>query len=186
MDEEIVIDNVKQKKQLRTKKKLDDLLDKDETVIIDNNYQYKNKLKVYVLSGQIKDLYGKIITETELNNLSEQECENIYKLCEIKIATKISESVIDGLVSVVGNLCSKVLPIDDKDKYTADLKKDYIINSELKTIAGNVALRTGRLMGVLSFLIITGSHIQFTRTEVVKEHDKELEQEVDQELNTST
>jgi len=140
---------------------------------------YKNKLRVYVLSGQIKDLYGKIITENELNKMSETECENIYKICELNTAKKISDNVINGLVTVFGSLCSKVLPIDDKDKYTNDLKNDYIINAELKNVAGNIAMRTGRLMGLLSFLVITGSHISFYR----KEHNKVLMQEVDNELD---
>jgi hypothetical protein len=104
------------------------------------------------LSGQIKDLYGKIITEHELNKMSEQECENVYKICELKMAQRISGSVVDGIITVVGNLCSKTLPIENKDKYIAELKNDYIINSELKNVAGNIAMRTGRLMGVLEFL----------------------------------
>ena len=83
---------------------------------------YKNKLKVYVLSGQIKDLYGKIITEHELNKMSEQECENVYKICELKMAQRISGSVVDGIITVVGNLCSKTLPIENKDKYITELK----------------------------------------------------------------
>ena len=129
---------------------------------------------MYVLSGQIKDLYGKIITENELNKLTEHECENIYKICELKTAKKISDSVIDGIVTVVGNLCSKTLPIDDKDKYITDLKNDYIINSELKNVAGNVAMRTGKLMGVLSFIIITAANMNLYRN-VIKDVEKENE-----------
>ena len=86
------------------KKKLDDLLDPSLVVPLDPSGQppptvdlippgsseYKNKLKVYVLSGQIKDLYGKIITEHELNKMSEQECENVYKICELKMVQRIS------------------------------------------------------------------------------------------------
>ena len=154
---------IKSRKKV-SRKKLDDLLNNDivlsETPVLENNnvvteddYNYKNKLRIYELSGQIKDLYGKIITENELNKLTEQECENIYKICELKTAKKISDSVIDGMVTVVGNLCSKTLPINNKDKYISDLKNDYIINSELKNVAGNVAMRTGKLMGVLSFII---------------------------------
>jgi uncharacterized protein YfbU (UPF0304 family) len=178
------IETKKSRKKIN-KKKLDDLFVED-TPIVDNQpaSNYKDKLRVYVLSGQITDLYGKIITENELNTLSEQECENIYKICELKTAKRISDSVIDGIVTVIGNLCSKILPIDDKDKYTNDLKDDYIINSELKTVAGNVAMRTGRLMGLLSFLIITGSHINFYRN-TVKEVDNEIEKEakeLDKEL----
>jgi hypothetical protein len=175
------------------KKKLDDLLDpslvrswKDQAgpsessssqpPTLELSSEYKNKLKVYVLSGQIKDLYGKIITEHELNKMSEQECENVYKICELKMAQRISGSVVDGIISVVGNLVSKTLPIDNKDKYIAELKNDYIINSELKNVAGNIAMRTGRLMGVLEFMIITASNVKLYRN-VRQELDKELEKD---------
>jgi large-conductance mechanosensitive channel len=186
------------------KKKLDDLLD-PSLVLLDpsriepsepssqppptvdlippGSSEYKNKLKVYVLSGQIKDLYGKIITEHELNKMSEQECENVYKICELKMAQRISGSVVDGIITVVGNLCSKTLPIENKDKYIAELKSDYIINSELKNVAGNIAMRTGRLMGVLEFLI-TASNIKLYKKNI-QELDKELDkdaQELEQEL----
>ena len=80
-------------------KKLNGLLNDDnvlsETPVLENNnvvtedsYYYKNKLSIYVLSGQIKNLYGKIITENELNKLTEQERENIYQSCELKTAKK--------------------------------------------------------------------------------------------------
>ena len=64
-----------------SKKKLDDLLNDDNilneteinNIVIEYICFYKNKLRIYVLSGQIKELYGKIITENELNKLTEQE-----------------------------------------------------------------------------------------------------------------
>ena len=182
MDEEII---VTQKKK-SNKKKLDDFLNEDN-VIDNNNYDvsdYKNKLRVYAASGQIKDLYGKIITDQELNNLSEHECENIHKICELKIAAKISDSVIEGIVTVIGNLCSKTLPIENKEKYISDLKNDYIIINELKSIAGKMTMRTGKLMGLLSFAIITVSNINMYR-KTVKQIDKEIEKEskeLDKEL----
>lgn len=178
---------VKKSRSKNNTKKLNTLLDDNNQIINDsfsvteNNNYYKNKLKVYVLSGQIKDLYGKIITENELNNLSDQECENIYKICELKVAKKISDSVIDGIVSVIGNICSRTLPIDNKDKYITELKNDYIINSELKNIAGNVAMRTGKFMGLLSFLVITVANINLSMKQIDKEIDKES-QEIKQEL----
>ena len=176
MDEEI--------RKKSNKKKLDDLLNEDNGIADNNLSDYKNKLKVYVVSGQIKELYGKIITEQELNNLSEHECENIHKICELKIAAKISDSVIDGIVTVIGNLCSKTLPIENKEKYISDLKNDYIIINELKSVAGKVTMRTGKLMGLLSFAIITASNINLYG-KTVKQIDKEIEKEskeLDKEL----
>ena len=140
------------------------------------------------MSGEIKDLYAKIITENELNKLTEQECENIYKICKLKTAKKISDSVIDGIVTVVGNVCFKILPINNKDKYISDLKNYYIINSELKNVADNVAMRTGKLMGILLFIITTAANLNLYKNivnEVDKEHEKEandIKQELVQEL----
>ena len=88
----------------------------------------------------------------------------------------MSDSVIDGIVVVVGNLCSKTLPISNKDKYISDLKNDYIMNSELKNVAGNVAMRTGKLMCVSSIIIITAANINLYR-KVVLEVEKENEKE---------
>jgi len=182
------MEEIKKSRKKIGKNKLDDLLVEEDTPIVHNENEipasiYKDKLRVYVLSGQIKDLYGKIITENELNTLSEQECENIYKICELKTAKRISDSVIDGIVTTIGNLCSKILPIENKDKYITDLKNDYIINSELKNVAGNVAMRTGKLMGVLSFIIHTASNINYYYKKADKELDKVDEKELNQENN---
>ena len=123
-----------------------------------------------------------------MNKLTKQQCKNVYKICELKTAKRISDSIIDGIVTVVGNLCSKILPINNKDKYISDLKNDYIINSELKNVAGNVAMRTGKLMGVLSFIIITAANIKLYKQvvlEVEKENEKKaevIEHELAQEL----
>ena len=68
------------------------------------------------------------------------------------------------------------MPISNKDKYITDLKNDYIINSELKNVAGNVAMRTGKLMGVLSFIIITAANLNLYKN-IVHEVDKENEKE---------
>src|SRR5882757_7606038 len=115
--------------------------------------------------------------------MSESEAENIYKICELTLASTISNNVIGNIVSVIGNLCSNVLPIDNKEKYTNDLKNDYIINSELKSVAGQLALRTGKFMGVLSFLVITASHVNIYR-KVVKQVEDEVEVEITKELET--
>ena len=44
----------------------------------EENCYYKNILRIYVLSCQMKDLCGKIIIENELKKLTEQKCDNVY------------------------------------------------------------------------------------------------------------
>ena len=68
------------------------------------------------MSGQIKDFYGKIISENELSKLTEKECENIYKICELKTAKKSFDYVIDGIVLLqvicVLKLCQLIIKIN--------------------------------------------------------------------------
>ena len=81
-------------------------------------------------------------------------------------------------------MCSKTFPINNKDKYISDFKNDYIINSELKNLAGNIAIRNGKLMGVLSFIIITAANLNLYKN-IVNEVEKEtndIKQELVQEL----
>jgi Mg2+/Co2+ transporter CorB len=64
----------------------------------------------------------------------------------------------------------------------------------LKNVAGNIAMRTGRLMGLLEFGIITFSHVKLHRKKIqeldkqdekdAKEIEKELSEEIDSVLQT--
>lgn len=156
------------------------------------NSEYKNKLKNYVLSGQIKELYGKVITESELNKMSEQDCENVNKICEFKIAQNISKSVVDGIIDLGGALFTRIIPIDDKEKYISELKENYIINSELKNVTGSLTSWNGKLMALGTFALITFSHLGQFKKRLDKELDqelekdaKELQKELDKELEIS-
>lgn len=184
----------------RKKKNLNDLLQIEEvgsTEVPDElgpssrvgeaNSEYK--LKNYVLSGQIKELYGKVITESELNKMSEQDCENVNKICEFKIAQNISKSVVDGIIDLGGALFTRIIPIDDKEKYISELKENYIINSELKNVTGSLTSWNGKLMALGTFAIITFSHLGQFKKRLDKELDqelekdaKELQKELDKEL----
>ena len=55
---------------------------------------------------------------------------------------------------------SMVVKIDDVDKLQQDLKNDYIINHELSSLAGGVALRCGRLLALANAFFITVKHMQ--------------------------
>jgi hypothetical protein len=148
--------------------------------------EYKDKLRNYVLSGQIKELYGKIITESELNKMSEQECENVNKICEMRIAQSISKSVVDGIIDIGGSLFTRILPIDDKEKYISELKDNYVINAELKNVTGSLTSWNGKLMALGTFALITFSHLGQFKKQLDKELDqdaKEIEKELVKELD---
>ena len=52
-----------------------------------------------------------------------------------------------------------VIEIEDVEVLREDLYKDYIINSELSSLAGNLPLRCGRLLAVANAALIKTKHI---------------------------
>ena len=50
--------------------------------------------------------------------------------------------------------------IDDIEKLQQDLKNDYIINHELSSLAGGVALSCGRWLALANAALITTKHVQ--------------------------
>jgi hypothetical protein len=185
--------------QTKRKKKFDDLLDLTDcratepqpaapTQAESTESVYKNKLKVYILLGKIKDLYGKIITEHELNKMSEQECENVYKICELRMSQPMSGSLVERIITGIGNFSSTFLPIKNTDKYIAELQNAYIINFELQKAVGIIAMRVKKLTALAEFGSITLDNIDFYR-KTIQELDKqdekdakELAKELDQQL----
>ena len=53
-----------------------------------------------------------------------------------------------------------VVKIDDIEKLQQDLKNDYIINHELSSLAGGVALSCGRWLALANAVLITTKHVQ--------------------------
>ena len=53
-----------------------------------------------------------------------------------------------------------VVKVDDIEKLQQDLKKDYIINHQLSTLAGGFALRYGRWLTLANAALITTKHVQ--------------------------
>ena len=54
-----------------------------------------------------------------------------------------------------------VVSIDDVKELQKELNNDYIINQELSTLAGGLALRFGRFLALANTALITAKHIKF-------------------------
>ena len=54
-----------------------------------------------------------------------------------------------------------VVSINDVNELQKELKNDYIINQELSSLAGGLALRYGRWLALANAALITTKHIKF-------------------------
>ena len=111
----------------------------------------REKLAVLVSTGKAKETVGVNLTHDQVKRLSDKEVENYHKRQEAYIGSKTTESLIDSLLMLFSKGLGMVVKVDDIEKLQQDLKNDYIINHELSSLAGGVAL---------SCALITTKHVQ--------------------------
>ena len=120
----------------------------------------REKLAVLVSTGKAKETVGVNLTHDQVKRLSDKEVENYHKRQEACIGSKTTESLIDSLLMLFSKGLGMVVKVDDIEKLQQDLKNDYIINHELSSLAGGVALSCGRWLALANAALITTKHVQ--------------------------
>ena len=120
----------------------------------------REKLAVLVSTGKAKEAVGVQLTHDQVKRLSDKEVEKYHKQQEAYIGSKTTESLIDSLLMLFSKGLGMVVKVDDIEKLQQDLKNDYIINHELSSLAGGVALSCGRWLALANAALITTKHVQ--------------------------
>ena len=120
----------------------------------------REKLAILVSTGKAKEAIGVQLTHEQVKRLSDKEVEKYNKRQEAYIGSKTTESLMDSFLMLVSKGVGLVVKIDDVEKLQQDLKNDYIINHELSSLAGGIALSCGHWLALANVALITTKHIQ--------------------------
>ena len=120
----------------------------------------REKLAVLVSTGKAKEAVGVQLTHDQVKHLSDKDVEKYHKRQEAYIGSKTTESLIDAFLKLFSKGLGMVVKVDDIEKLQQDLKNDYIINHQLSTQAGGVALSCGRWLALANAALITTKHVQ--------------------------
>ena len=127
-----------------------------------NEIEQKRERLLYVVgSGQSNLFFGKVFTIEQVEKWDDKAVNKVFKIYEAKYSSLLSDSVTRSFIDLGATAIGRVVPIDDKDSYTTDLKKDFILNSELKKVTGRIAYTWGPLLALFSTGLITGKHLDF-------------------------
>ena len=144
----------------------------------------RQKLAVLVSTGKCKEAIGVQLTHDQVKRLTEKDVEKYYKRYKAYAGSKTTESLMQRFLLLVSKGIGMVVEIDDVEALREDLYQDYMINSELSSLAGNLGLRCGRLVAVANAVLITTKHICTAkkvepRKQPGEEPDKEPVKELD-------
>ena len=122
----------------------------------------REKLAVLVSTGKSKEAIGVQLTHEQVKRLSDKDVQKYSKRYEAYVGNKTTESLIDSALMLFSKGVSLV-SIDDVKELQKELKNDYIINQELPSLAGGLALRCGRLLVLANTALITTKHVKFEK-----------------------
>ena len=123
----------------------------------------REKLAILVSTGKSKEAIGVQLTHEQVKRLSDKDVKKYSKRYEAYIGNRTTESLIDSALILLTKGVGLVVLIDDVNELQEELKNDYIINQELSSLAGGLALRCGRWLALANAFLITTKHIKFEK-----------------------
>ena len=120
----------------------------------------REKLAILVSTGKSKEAIGVQLTHEQVKRLADKDVEKYSKRQEAYIGSKTTESLIDSFLLLASKGLGLVVKGDDVKTLQQELKNDYIINQELSSLAGGLALRCGRWLALANAALITTKHVK--------------------------
>ena len=105
----------------------------------DNIPAQREKLAVLVLTGKSKEAISVQLTHDQVK-LTNKDVQKYFKRYEAYIGNKTTESLIDSFIMLYSKGVGMVVLIDDVKKLQEERNNDYIINQELSSLTGGLAL----------------------------------------------
>ena len=130
------------------------------------------KLAVPVSTGKTKEALGTQLAQEHVKRLSDKEVKDFYKRYEAYVDSKTTKMLIQSFLMLASKAVDMVVKVNDVEALQKDLQKEFVLNSMLSSVAGNMALGCGRLLPVANAALITDKHFDFE-----KEPGQEFEQE---------
>ena len=129
----------------------------------DNIPAQREKLAILVSTGKSKEAIGVQLTHEQIKCLSDKDVQKYSKRYEAYIGNKTTDSPIDSALMLLTKGVGLVVSIDDVNELQKELMNDYIINQELSSLAGGLALWCGRWLALANAALITTKHIKFEK-----------------------
>ena len=170
-----------------------DQVDQIEPIPIQD--KFRERLLCIIASGQSKVFLGRNFTLDYIEKASDKEIEKYYKIYESTYSSLVSDNIVNGILIGFSKLVSLVLPVHDVNKLSDDLNNNFLVTSQFKQFTGKLAYSYGPILALTSGSFTILNNINFAKhycptsdlnkvdKNDLSQHDEELEQVLEQELD---
>ena len=120
-------------------------------------------LAILATLGTTKDWIGENFSLGDVTRLSDKDVEKYFLRYQVVLGKRVTGDLTDIIIDVCPKVASYVLPINDVNETTKDLKKNDLVVRELSTFTGYLALNAGRLVALAAALFILAKHVSLEK-----------------------
>ena len=120
----------------------------------------RESLAILATLGTAKDFIGMDMTLGDVKRLSVKDVEKSYVRYQAVLGKCVTGDLTDTVIEVTSKATSYVLPIDDVDDLSKDLKNNDVVTRDLSTFAGYLALNGRRFVALATALFIITKHVK--------------------------
>ena len=123
---------------------------------------HREQLTILVSTDKAKQAIGVKLTQELVKRLDAKDVEKYIKRYETYVGAKTTETLLESFLALTMKALGSIVRLKDADGLLNDLKNDYIFTKELSALAGDLALRCGRMLVVANAMLITTKYIDFS------------------------
>ena len=149
---------------------------KDSVQAPDDLESKRESLSILASLGTTKEFLGVEMSLGDIKKLSTKDVEKCYLRYQTILGKQLSSCLVDSAVLAASKAVSMVVSIDDTEQLYQDLKSDEIIKRELRSFAGLLILKGGRLVALASAFFQVAKHVTIGKSQQVQEEPSESKQ----------
>ena len=149
---------------------------KDSVQAPDDLESKRESLSILASLGTTKEFLGVEMSLGDIKKLSTKDVEKCYLRYQTILGKQLSSCLVDSAVLAASKAVSMVVFIDDTEQLYQDLKSDEIIKRELRSFAGLLILKGGRLVALASAFFQVAKHVTIGKSQQVQEEPSESKQ----------
>ena len=125
----------------------------------DNDVRDKReRLVVYVLSGNSKMYLGKEYTEQQINGMDYNSINTLLNRYESVLSAQMTKSLGKSIINLYSNLACSVLGVGNQQELSTNSECDPFLNTAMQRFTCDLYYRFGALLAPVSVGIISGMH----------------------------
>ena len=123
----------------------------------------RQKLLECILTGNSKLYLGKLYTEEQVNELSDEEVDKLFNNYKAKLSGQMVKSLGKSIINMYSMGACAGSGISNQDALSEDLENDPFLNSDLQRFTCELYYRFSSFLAPLSIGLIMSRHYLFER-----------------------